>query len=206
MTSSSLTDPRSRPFDTYVSKYAGSGRHEAGALVDRRGIRIRLQPPAARPVVDPGGRPRELVRLQVGGFEAQEIDISPERAALARAGDVVWVRQGNFGAIPASHPAHRTAITGSDLPEHLTKPKVLQTFDDATALASGDVFVNGIPRAMSSIGGHPSARADGGLRLRPHLADGNVWYRVALTAQTGMLRGQNLILNLTFAARKGWQS
>jgi hypothetical protein len=59
-----------------------------------------------------------------------------EQAALARAGGAARVRQGDFRAILAAYPARYMGITATDLPEHLTKPKVLQTFDDAAAAAA----------------------------------------------------------------------
>ena len=65
------------------------------------------------------------------------------------------VRQGDFRAILAGHRAHYAAITATDLLEHLTKPEVLQTFDDAgAALAPGGVFVARAPTAVSPLGGH----------------------------------------------------
>jgi hypothetical protein len=59
-----------------------------------------------------------------------------EQAALARAAGAARVRRGGFRAILAAHPVHYTAITATDLPEHLTKPEVLPTFDDAAAAAA----------------------------------------------------------------------
>jgi SAM-dependent methyltransferase len=93
--------------------------------------------------------------LQADGFDAEGIDISPEQAALARAAGVPRVRQGDFRTILAAQPAHYVAITATDLLEHLTKPEVLQTFDDAAAaLAPGGVFVGRVPNAISPLGGH----------------------------------------------------
>jgi hypothetical protein len=55
----------------------------------------------------------------------------------------------------AEQPAHYAAITATDLLEHLTKPEVLQTFDDvAAALAPGGAFVGRVPNAISPLGGH----------------------------------------------------
>src|SRR5205807_10594703 len=89
------------------------------------------------------------------GFDAEGIDISPEQAALAHAAGVTRVRQGDFRAILAEHPAHYAATTATDLLEHLTKPEILQTFDDvAAALAPGGVFVGRVPNAVSPLGGH----------------------------------------------------
>ena len=155
MTSPRPADLRSRLYGAYASKHAGRGGDEAGALVYRRDIRL-LPPPAAGLVVDLGCGRGQLVRLlEADGFDAEGIDISRKRVALARAAGVARVRQGDFRAVLAAHPAHHTAITATDLPEHLTKPRLLRTFDDvAAALASGDVFVDRVPNARSPLGGH----------------------------------------------------
>jgi 2-polyprenyl-3-methyl-5-hydroxy-6-metoxy-1,4-benzoquinol methylase len=156
VTADSLADLRSRLYKAYATQHAGCGGGEAAALFYRRDIRPLLPPPAAGPVVDLGCGRGELVQLmQADGFDAEGIDISPEQAALARAAGVARVRQGDFRAILATHPAHYAAITATDLLEHLTKPEVLQTFDDAAAaLAPGGVFVGRVPNAVSPLGGH----------------------------------------------------
>ena len=239
MTPSSLADLRSRLYEAYASQHAGCGGDEAAARVYRRDIRPLLPLPTAGPVVDIGCGRGELVRLlQLDGFDAEGIDISPEQAALARAAGVARVRQGDFRAILAGHRAHYAAITATDLLEHLTKPEVLQTFDDATAaLAPGGVFVARVPNAVSPLGGHirdgdfthqtsftarsirQLAAAAGFdmvlVRSCPPVAHGlasamrvMVWqvvsacHRIALAAETGMLRGHIVTQNLTFAARK----
>lgn len=57
-------------------------------------------------------------------------------------------------SLPA-HPAHHPAITATDLPEFLTKPEVLQTFDDAAAaLVPGDVFAGRVANNIRPLGGH----------------------------------------------------
>ena len=239
MTSSSLADLRSRLYEAYASQHAGCGGDEAAALVYRRDIRPLPPPPTAGPVVDLGCGRGDLVRLlQVDGFDAEGIDISPEQAALARAAGVARVRQGDFRAVLAGHRAHYAAITATDLLEHLTKPEVLQTFDDvAAALAPGGIFVGRVPNAVSPLGGHirngdfthqtsftarsirqlaAAAGFDTVLaRSCPPAAHGlassmrlmvwqavSVCHRIALAAETGMLRGHIVTLNLTFAARK----
>jgi 2-polyprenyl-3-methyl-5-hydroxy-6-metoxy-1,4-benzoquinol methylase len=239
VTSASLGDLRSRLYEAYASQHVGDGSGEAAALVYRRDIRPLLPPPAAGPVVDIGCGRGDLVRLlQTDGFDAEGIDISPEQAALARAAGVAGVHQGDFRTILAAHPAHYAAITATDLLEHLTKPEVLQTFDDvAAALAPGGVFIARVPNAVSPLGGHirdgdfthhtsftarsvrqlvAAADFDSVLaRSSPPVAHGLasaarvvVWqvvsgcYRIALAAETGMLRGHIVTQNLTFAARK----
>ncbi len=239
MTVDDLADLRNRLYGAYASQHAGSGGDEATALVYRRDIRPVLPRPAAGPVVDIGCGRGELVRLlQMDGFDAEGIDISPEQAALARAAGVARVRQGDFRAILAAHPAHYAAITATDLLEHLTKPEVLQTFDDAAAaLAPGGVLVGRVPNAVSPLGGHIrdgdfthqtsfTARSIRQLAAAagfdtvlahscPPVAHGlassvrvMVWqlvsacHRIALAAETGMLHGHIVTLNLTFAARK----
>jgi 2-polyprenyl-3-methyl-5-hydroxy-6-metoxy-1,4-benzoquinol methylase len=156
VTSLRLADLRSRLYETYASQHVGNGSGGAAALVYPRDIRPLLPPTAAGPVVDIGCGRGDLVRLlQADGFNAEGIDISPEQAALARAAGVAGVRQGDFRAILAAHPAHYAAITATDLLEHLTKPEVLQTFDDvAAALAPGGIFIGRVPNAVSPLGGH----------------------------------------------------
>jgi 2-polyprenyl-3-methyl-5-hydroxy-6-metoxy-1,4-benzoquinol methylase len=242
VTAANLADLRSRLYEAYATQHAGCGGSEAAALVYRRDIRPLLPPPAAGPVVDIGCGRGELVRLlQADGFDAEGIDISPEQAALARTAGVARVRQGDFRAILAAHPAHYAAITATDLLEHLTKPEVLQTFDDvAAALAPGGVFVGRVPNAVSPLGGHIrdgdfthqtsftarsirqlAAAAGFGMvlvRSCPPVAHGlpsvvrvMVWqavsacHRIALAAETGILRGHIVTQNLTFSARKNAQ-
>jgi 2-polyprenyl-3-methyl-5-hydroxy-6-metoxy-1,4-benzoquinol methylase len=230
---------RSRLYETYASQHAGTGDDEAAALIYRRDIRPLLPLPAVGPVVDIGCGSGDLVRLlQADGFDAEGIDISPEQAALARAAGAARVRQGDFRALLAAHPAHFAAVTATDLLEHLTKPEVLQTFDDvAAALRPGGVFVGRVPNAVSPLGGHiragdfthytsftarsirqlATAAGFGEVVARscPPVAHGLasaarviVWqlvsagYRIALAAETGVLRGHIVTQNLTFAARK----
>jgi 2-polyprenyl-3-methyl-5-hydroxy-6-metoxy-1,4-benzoquinol methylase len=156
VTDASLADLRSRLYEAYASQHAGSGGGEAAALVYRRDIRPFLPPPEAGPVIDLGCGSGELVRLlQADGYDVEGIEISPEQVALAHAAGAGRVRQGDFRTVLATHPAHYAAITATDLLEHLTKPEVLQTFDDvAAALAPGGVFVGRVPNAVSPLGGH----------------------------------------------------
>ena len=240
MTDTSLATVRSRLYEAYASQHAGCGGDEAAALAYRRDIRPLLPPLAAGPVVDLGCGRGALVRLlQADGFDAEGIDISPEQAALARAAGMSRVRQGDFHALLADRPAHYAAIMATDLLEHLTKPEVLQTFDEvASALQPGGVFIGRVPNAVSPLGGHIldgdfthqtsftarsirqlAAAAGFGtvlVRSSPPVAHGPasaarvlVWqvvsacYRIALAAETGMLRGHIVTQNLTFAVRKG---
>ena len=156
MTTESLADLRSRLYEAYATQHGGCSEAHTAALVYRRDIRPLLPSPAAGHVVDLGCGRGELVRLlQADGFDAEGIDISPEQAARARAAGVARVRQGDFRAVLAAHPAHYTAITATDLLEHLTKPEVLRTFDEVSAaLAPGGVFVGRVPNAVSPLGGH----------------------------------------------------
>ncbi len=239
MTTAGLDNLRSRLYEAYATQHAGCSGQGAAALVYRRDIRPLLPVPAAGPVVDLGCGRGELVRLlQVDGFDAEGIDISPEQVALAHAAGVARVHQGDFRAILAAQPAHYAAITATDLLEHLTKPEVLRTFDDvAAALAPGGIFVGRVPNAVSPLGGHiqagdfthntsftarsirqlaAAAGFDSVLAYSsPPVAHGlasaarvMVWqvvsacYRIALAAETGMLRGHIVTQNLIFTARK----
>ena len=235
-----LADLRNRLYETYASQHAGTTGGDAAALIYRHDIRPLLPPPASGPVVDIGCGQGDLVRLlQADGFDAEGIDISPEQTALAHAAGITRVRQGDFRAILAAHPAYYAAITATDVLEHFTKPEVLATFDDvAAALRPGGVFVARVPNAVSPLGGHirngdfthqtsftarsirqlaAAAGFDAVLaRSSPPVAHGlasagraAVWqvvsacYRIALAAETGILRGHIVTQNLTFAARKG---
>jgi len=240
VTEDRLFDVRSRLYEAFASQHAGRGGDEAAPLFYRRDIVPVLPPPAAGPVVDIGCGRGELARLlQADGFDVEGINISPEHAALARAAGVARVREGDFRVIFAAQPAHYAAITATDVLEHLTKPKILQTFDDVSAaLTPRGVFVGRVPNAVSPLGGHirngdfthqssfiarsirqlaAAAGFDSVLaRSSPPVAHGlasaarvTVWqvvsacYRIALAAETGMLRGHIVTQNLTFAARKG---
>ena len=156
MTTASLADPRSHLYEADASRHAGRGGDEAAALVHRRDIPPLLPPPAAGPVVDLGCGRGECIRLlHANGFDAEGIDINPEQTALSRAAGVARVRQGDFRPILAAHRGHYAAVTTTDLLEHLTKPEVLQTFDDAAAaLVPGSVFVGRVPNAVRQLGGH----------------------------------------------------
>ena len=92
MTTASLADPRSRSYEAYASQHAGCGRAKAAALVHRRVIYSLLPWAAAGPAVDLGGRRGEFVRLLQAGFDTEDIDISPEQAALARAAGIARIR------------------------------------------------------------------------------------------------------------------
>ena len=124
-------------------------------LIYRRDISSLLLPLEAGSVVDLGCGRGELVRLlQADGFDTEGIDINPEQAALAGAAGVARVR-GDFCAILATRSASYTAIAATGSLEHLTKPEVLHTFHDwAATPAPGVVFVDRVPNAVRSLGGH----------------------------------------------------
>jgi SAM-dependent methyltransferase len=68
-------------------------------------------PARKRTVIDIGCGRGQIVRfLQLDGFDAEGIDISPEQAALARAAGVARIRQKDFRASLAAHPAQCAAI------------------------------------------------------------------------------------------------
>jgi hypothetical protein len=148
-----VADLRSRLCEADASQHTNRGGEEAG-LVYRRDIR--LLPPAIRFVVDIGCSRSGLVRLpHVDGFDGQGINFIPEQAKLARTIVASWVTPRNFRTILAANPAHDAAITATDLLEQLTKAKVSQTSDEATAaLGPGGVFMGRIPNAISTLGGH----------------------------------------------------
>lgn len=146
---------RDRLYEAYGSQHAGCGRG-AAALVYRRHIRPWLPLPAAGRVIDIGCGQGELVRLLLAdGYDAEGIDVSPEQVALAQAGSVDRVRQGDYRHLLMERGNPLAAITATDLLEHLTKVEVLDTFDRIIeALAPGGVFVARVPNAVSPLGGH----------------------------------------------------
>ncbi len=136
-------------YEAYASQHVGHGTEEAAALVDRPDIRPLLPRPVVGPLVDPRGG--EMVR-EADGFDAKGTDILPEQAALALAAGATQVRQRDFRANIAAHPAPCRAIATTFLLEDPTKREVLQTFDEvAVTVALGDIFVGTVPNTVSSL-------------------------------------------------------
>lgn len=150
------TSIRDRLYQTYASQHAGYGHRESVVLSYRRDIRPALPAPDSGPVVDLGCGQGELVRLLVDdGYDAQGIDISQEQVAIAHAGGIGRVQQGDYSEILHQCRELYAAVTATDLLEHLTKPEVLATFDCvAAALVPGGVFVARVPNAVSPLAGH----------------------------------------------------
>lgn len=114
MPTASLADLRSRLSEAYASQHADRGGNEAVALIYWPDMPLQL-PPAAGLVVHLGCGCGELVQLVLADrFDAEGVDISPERTALARAADNARVRQGHFCAALARHLARYAAITAID--------------------------------------------------------------------------------------------
>ncbi len=128
----------------------------AAALVYRRDIRPWLPLPSAGRVIDIGCGQGELVRLLLAdGYDAEGIDISPEQAAIAQAAGLDRVRHGDYKHLLMERANWLTAVTATDLLEHLTKDEVLEIFDRVIeALAPSGVFVARVPNAVSPLGGH----------------------------------------------------
>lgn len=73
------------------------------------------------------------------------------------AGPVIDLGCGQSGlvALPLARPAPHAAITATDVPEHLGKAEVLETFDQVVAaLVPGGIFIARVPNAVSPLGGH----------------------------------------------------
>jgi 2-polyprenyl-3-methyl-5-hydroxy-6-metoxy-1,4-benzoquinol methylase len=147
---------RDRLYEAYASQHAGFGGEGAAALIYRRDIRPALLLTNSGPVVDIGCGRGELVRLMLAdGYDAEGIDISREQVALAHARGVDRVREGDYSDVLAKRSGQLAAVIATDLLEHLTKPEVLNTFDQvALALMPGGVFVARVPNAVSPFGGH----------------------------------------------------
>jgi SAM-dependent methyltransferase len=230
---------RDRLYETYASNHAGSDDGEAAALVYRRDIRPLLPAAGAGPVLDIGCGQGQLVRLLLAdGYDAAGVDVSAEQVALARAAGLDQVQQGDYRDFLRGQAGSLSAITATDVLEHLTKSEVLDAFDRIViALAPGGTFVARVPNAASPFGGHlrygdfthESSFTERSVRQLgaaagfdsvtvlscPPIAHGlvsaarvavwrpiSVFYRLALAAETGVLRGHIVTQNLTFVARK----
>jgi len=147
---------RDRLYEAYASQHAGTGDAGAAALVYRRDIRPLLPAPSAGPVLDIGCGQGDLIRLLLrDGYDAHGVDVSPEQVALAQDGGLPQVRQGDYRDVLAQQSGLLAAVTAIDVLEHLSKPEVLDTFDQImSALIPGGVFVARVPNAASPFGGH----------------------------------------------------
>jgi 2-polyprenyl-3-methyl-5-hydroxy-6-metoxy-1,4-benzoquinol methylase len=154
----STTDglPRDRLYEAYASQHAGLANRSAAALIYRRDIRPALPPQAAGPVLDIGCGQGELIRLMLAdGYRAEGVDISPEQVALAQQAGIQSVQAGDYRSVLANRPGEYSAVTATDVLEHLADNEVMTTFDQvALALAAGGVFVARVPNAVSPFGGH----------------------------------------------------
>lgn len=230
---------RRRLYEAYASQHAGRGDPKAAAVIYHRDIRPALPSPEAGPVLDIGCGQGELVRLMLAdGYDAGGIDVSPEQVAIAHASGLDRVRLGDYRETLESRAGQLTAVTATDLLEHLTREEALEMFDRvAAALVPGGVFVARVPNAVSPFGGHIrygdftheswfTARSVQQLAAAacfeavtvlpcPPVAHGAVsamrvavWksvsamYKIALAAETGVLRGHIVTQNLIFAAYK----
>lgn len=202
MTKVSLPNFRSQLYEPHASQHVRSCADEAAPLAYRRRVRPLVPLPVVGPIIAVGYSRGMLVRfLQADGFDTESIDISPERAALARAAGVIRVRQGDFRAVLVAHPTNYAAITATNLLENLAEPEVLQTsFTTCSIVQLAAVAGFGSVRAHSS---PPVAhRATSAVRVMVRQVVSGC-YRVAPAAETGMLRAHIVTQNLTFAACKG---
>jgi 2-polyprenyl-3-methyl-5-hydroxy-6-metoxy-1,4-benzoquinol methylase len=231
---------RTRLYQAYASQHASCGDGASAALVYRHDIRPALPRPPAGPVLDIGCGQGQLVRLLLAdGHDATGIDISPEQVGLARAAGLVGrVTEGDYREALDERAGQLSAVTATDVLEHLAKPEVLDTFDRiAGALAAGGVLIARVPNAASPFGGlirhgdftHESSFTARSIRQLaaaagfesvtilpcPPIAHGlassgrlAIWTamsglcKLALAAETGVLRGHIVTQNLTFVARK----
>jgi 2-polyprenyl-3-methyl-5-hydroxy-6-metoxy-1,4-benzoquinol methylase len=232
---------RNRLYQAYASQHASCGDGESAALVYRRDIRPALPRPPAGPILDIGCGQGQLVRLLLAdGYDARGVDVSPEQVSLAQAAGLEGrVRKGDYRDVLAEMAGQLSAVTATDVLEHLAKPEVLDTFDRVgRALAAGGVLIARVPNAASPFGGlirhgdftHESSYTARSIRQLaaaagfasvvilpcPPVAHGltscgrlAIWTamsglcKIALAAETGVLRGHIVTQNLTFIARKG---
>jgi SAM-dependent methyltransferase len=155
-TAEDRTSLRERLYEAYASQHAGFGSGNAAALIYRRDIRPNLPLPSAGPVIDIGCGQGELVRLLLAdGFDARGVDVSPEQVAIAHSAGLDQVRHGDYRDMLAQSSGTLTAVTATDLLEHMTKDEVLDTFDRvAQALVASGVFIGRVPNAVSPLGGN----------------------------------------------------
>lgn len=137
--------------ESYASEHAGRSGGEASALIYRRDIRPLLRPPSAGPVAGIVCGQGDLVRLLLADrYGAHGIDVSPEQVVIAHAAGLDRVSQGDYRDMLAGRRGESAAVTALDLPEHLTKDEVLDTFDRVTmALIPGGRFAARMPNAVS---------------------------------------------------------
>jgi SAM-dependent methyltransferase len=156
VTSASDSLLRDRLYEAYASHHAGSSDGKAAALVYRRDIRPLLPGPGAGPVLDIGCGQGDLVRLLLAdGYDAVGVDVSPEQVTLAQAAGLDQVQLGDYRDLLRERSGLFSAVTATDVLEHLPKNEVLDTFDRiADGLAPGGTFVARVPNAASPFGGH----------------------------------------------------
>lgn len=147
---------RDRLYGDYVSQHAGRSDSRAAELIYRRNIRPELPAPGTGPVADIGCGQGDLVRLLLrDGYDAIGVDVSPEQVGLARSAGLDRVVEGDYRDVLRACPGQFSAVTATDLLEHLPKDEVLEAFDlVAAALSPGGVFVARVPNAVSPFGGH----------------------------------------------------
>ena len=147
---------RERLYEAYATQHAGRGAGTATALIYRRDIRPLLPGRSAGLVMDIGCGQGQLVRLLLAdGYDACGVDLSPEQVAIAQDAGLNHVHHGDYRQLLTERQGQMSAITATDLLEHLTKDEVLDTFDRVVrALTPGGVFVARVPNAVSPLGGH----------------------------------------------------
>lgn len=147
---------RDRLYEEYATQHSGRCRGSNAQLVYRRDIRPALPSVSAGSVLDIGCGQGEIVRLLVAdGYDAAGIDVSPEQVAIANAAGLGQVLLGDYYDLLVARSGYLTAVTATDLLEHLTKPEVVRTFDAVlAALVPGGVFIARVPNAVSPFGGN----------------------------------------------------
>jgi SAM-dependent methyltransferase len=162
-----------RLYEAYASQHAGFASRSAAALAYRREIRAALPPPPAGPVADIGCGQGELVRLLLAD-------------GYCAVGVDISPEQVALG-----RAAGVQGLREGDYSDFLAESPCGLAAVVATDPFGGNIRYGDFAHGLASAA-----------RLVVWKAISSFW-KLALAAETGVLRGHIVTQNLTFAARKG---
>jgi hypothetical protein len=173
VTTAELADFRNPLYEAYASQHVRHGGGEAAALVYRRDIRPLLPPPGS-------GLQEHLTKPEVlATFDDVAAALAPGGVFVARVPNAVSPLGGHIRAGDFTHQTSFTARSVRQL---------------AAAAGLTDVIARVTPAVAHGLAS--AAR----VVVRQVVS---ACYRLALAAETGVLRGHIVTQNLTFAACKG---